>query len=319
MHSRQTINTMTLKQQTKRANRAGGKVAGAALLLTLTFIQLSKAADSTATGWKKSLIVDITTTQTSYSDSWVGGEAGSFNWVGNLNGFAEKKMAAWMEFKSTLKLSFGQTMTQDEESKQWSKARKSTDLIDWENVGRFTLGWFVDPYAAFRAETQFFDGSVREKRRYFSPLRLTESAGFARKFYEKDNEFVTSRLGLGIRQIFKTAIIDTANLITDDSTLVDGGLESVTDVSITLNEKLTYTGKLSLYKALYFSGKDDVKGTEFEDDWKAIDVNWENIISAAVTKIVTVNLYTQLLYDKEVSRRGRFKETLAIGFVFKMV
>jgi hypothetical protein len=302
-----------------RANRFGGGIVGVALLLGLSFSELSAAADSTTTGWKKSLMVDITTTQTSYSDSWVGGEAGSFNWVGNLNGFAEKKVTDWIEFKSTLKLSFGQTLTQDEESKQWSKPRKSTDLIDWENVARFTVGWFVDPYAAFRTETQFFDGSVREKRRYFSPLKLTESAGFARKIYEKDKDFVTSRLGLGIRQIFKTAIIDTANLITDDSTLVDGGLESVTDVSLTLSEKLAYTGKLTLYKAFYFSGKDDVKGTEFEDDWKAVDVNWENIISAALSKIVTVNLYTQLLYDKEVSRRGRFKETLAIGFVFKML
>ncbi|MDH4156868.1 MAG: hypothetical protein OEW00_06290, partial [candidate division Zixibacteria bacterium] len=30
--------------------------------------------------WKKSLQVDLTTTQTSYSNSWVGGEAGSVNW-----------------------------------------------------------------------------------------------------------------------------------------------------------------------------------------------------------------------------------------------
>ena len=62
-----------------------------------------------------------------------------------------------------------------------------------------------------------------------------------------------------------------------------------------------------------------MKGTEFEDVWKAIDVNWENIISASLSKIITVNLYTQLLYDKEVSRKSRIKETLAIGFVFKML
>jgi hypothetical protein len=88
---------------------------------------------------------------------------------------------------------------------------------------------------------------------------------------------------------------------------------------MTINAKLAYTGKLTLYRAFYFSKKDEVKGTELEDDWKAIDVNWENIISASLSKIVTVNLYTQLLYDKEVSRKGRFKQTLAIGFVFKMM
>jgi len=270
--------------------------------------------------WKKSLIIDITTTQTSYSDSWVGGEAGSVNWVANLNGSIEKQLKEWFDLKSTLRLSFGQTLTQSTDStKQWSKPRKSTDLIDWENVGRFTLHKLVDPYAAFRVETQFVDASVDAKKRFFSPIMLTESVGIARKFYGKDKDYITSRLGLGLRQIIKTVIIDSLALTTTDSTLTDGGLESVTDIAITLNKKLSYTGKLTLYKALYFSGKDKVGGTPFEDNWKAVDINWENIVSASLSKIVTVNLYTQLLYDKEVSRKGRFKETLAIGFVFKMI
>ncbi len=81
---------------------------------------------------------------------------------------------------------------------------------------------------------------------------------------------------------------------------------------------MTFTGKLTLYKAFFFSGSDAVAGLETENDWKKIDVNWENIISAQVSKVITVNLYTQLLYDKEISKRGRFKETVAIGFVYKM-
>jgi hypothetical protein len=294
----------------------------APIVVTSLFLMSASTASLSAQDngeWKKSLIIDFTTTQTSYSNSWVGGEAGSVNWVANLNGLAEKQMTEWMDFKATLKLSFGQTVTQNAEDKRWSRPQKSTDLIDWENVGRFTAGWFVDPYLAFRLQSQFLDASVKEKRRYFNPLKLTESAGLARKFYEKDNDFITTRFGLGIRQTIKTVIIDSVRLTTGDSTLVDGGLESVTDVKITINEKLAYTGKLTLYKALYYSEKNQVQGTPFENDWKAIDVNWENIISASLSKIITVNFYTQLLYDKEVSRRGRFKETLSIGFVFKML
>lgn len=280
----------------------------------------SVAGDMAKPTWKKSLIVSVTTTQTSYSDSWVGGEAGSVNWVASLNGSAEKQLKKRFNLKSALKLSFGQTLTQSADStKHWSKPRKSTDLIDWENVGRFTLDVFVDPYTAFRVETQFVDASVEARKRYFTPLRLTESAGISRRFYEKDNDHVTSRLGVGLRQTIKTVIIDSANLATTDSTLTDGGLESVTDVSISFNERLSYTGKLTLYKALYFSKKEQVKGTAYADDWKAVDVNWENIISASLSKVVTINLYTQLLYDKDVSRKGRFKETLAVGFLFKML
>ncbi len=287
-------------------------------MLALPLAGMAQEEDST--GWKKSLVVDVTTTQTSYSDSWVGGEAGSVNWVGNLNGSAEKQLKPWLNFQSTLKLSFGQTLTQDAETKKWSKPKKSTDLIDWEDVARFTLHEFIDPYAAFRLESQFLDAKVPAKNLYLTPMKLTESAGISRRFYEKENDNFTSRLGLALRQIFKTNVDTTmASLPTVDSTLTDGGIESVTDVNLTLRDNLQYTGKLTLYKAFFFSKSDAVKGTPSEDYWKAIDINWENIITAAITKIITVNFYTQLLYDKEVSKKGRFKETLGFGFVFRML
>ncbi len=297
------------------------------LLLTIALFTgvTSQAADSTATGWQRSMVVDVTTTQTGYSDSWVGGEAGSFNWVGNINSSAQKQFSPKLNFKSTLKVSFGQTKTQSAETKEWSPAVKSTDLIDFENVGKFTLGGLVDPYIAFRVETQFYDGSVESMKQYFSPLKFTESAGIARLFFKKDKQFLTSRLGLGLRQIYKSSVIDTDPLPTlttyevFDTTLTDGGLESVTDAVFKLSERMTFTGKLTLYKAFFFSESDAVKGLESEDYWKAVDVNWENIISAQVSKIITVNLYTQLLYDKEISKKGRFKETIAIGFVFKLI
>ncbi|MDD3731701.1 MAG: DUF3078 domain-containing protein [candidate division Zixibacteria bacterium] len=293
------------------------------LCFTIFFLlglsMLVSAQDTVAaTRWKKSLIVDVTTTQTAYSDSWVGGEIGSFNWVGNLNGAAEKNLKPWFNFRSTLKLSFGQTISQDT-TKNWNKPRKSTDLIDFENVGRFILNKIIDPYVAFRLESQFVDASIDAKKRYLSPLKLTESAGLARRFYEKDNDQITSRLGLALRQTFKTGITDSVLLTTEDSTFVDGGIESVTDVNLTLSKKMTYTGKLTLFKALFFSQKDDFKGTPQEDYWKTVDVSWENIISANLSKIITVNFYTQFLYDKQVSTKGRLKETLGIGFVFKLI
>lgn len=275
------------------------------------------ASDSSSTGWKKSLVIDLTATQTAYSDSWEGGEAGAASWVSNLNGRAEKQLTPKFDFTTTLKLSFGQTLTQDT-SKNWNKPRKSTDLIDWENVGRFTFDSYVDPFVAFRLESQFLDASFGSKKRYLSPMKLTESAGIARVIYEKEDDKISSRLGLAFRQIMKNVVLDSTALTTKDSTLTDSGIESVTDLSLSLGERLSYTGKLTLYKALFFSEKDQVKGTEYEDYWKAIDVNWENIVNASISEIIKVNFYTQVLYDKEVTKKGRFKQTLGIGFVFKL-
>jgi hypothetical protein len=276
---------------------------------------LGQTADSAFTGWKKSLIVDVTTTQAAYSDSWVGGEAGSLNWVSNLNGAAEKQFAPWSNFRSSLKLSFGQTLTQDDSTKHWSKPRKSTDLIDWDNLNRFTFKAFVDPYVAFRIQSQFSSVLSSDKTVYLSPTILTESAGLARRFYTRKDDQVTSRLGFGIRQTLKKVLVDQSVV---DSTLNDGGIESVTDASLTLRKNLKYVGRLTLYKALYFSEKSKVVGTPYANDWKAIHVDWESLLSASITNIVAVTVATQIVYDKPTSYRAQFKETVAFGLTFKI-
>lgn len=287
------------------------------ITIILLLVSSLSHAETDSAAWRKSMQIDFTTTQASYSDSWTGGEAGSVNWLTNLNSEVQKPLKTWFHFKSQLKLSFGQTLTQDQETKNWSKPRKSTDLIDWETVGRFTLDAVVDPYTAFRFESQFVNSANEAKKLYLTPMKFTESAGIAKGLYAKDKDRIITRLGFGLRQIMKTVIVDSL-LGTVDSTLTDGGLESVTDLGLQLSERISLTSKLTLYKALFFSESDKVKGTPFENDWKAVDVNWENIVSASVARLVTVNLYAQLLYDKEVSRKGRIKETIAIGFVYKV-
>jgi len=292
------------------------------LVLLATAVAVQAQDEATPQKWNTTLVTDLTLTQTSYSNSWVGGEAGSVNWVWNLDGTAERQFSPKANFKSTLRLKFGQTLTQDAETKDWAKPKKSTDLIDWENVLRLTLGGPVDPYAAFRLESQFFDGSVPAKKLYLSPLKLTESFGIARQFYSKDDQTVTSRFGVAIRQTFKTSVVDLVTLATDDSTITDGGLEWVTDATLQLSENIRYVGKLGVFKALFSSESDREHPwgeREIGTHWSTPDINWETTITASVSKIVGVSLYTQLLYDKDIDKRARLKETLALGFTFKML
>jgi len=153
-----------------------------------------------------------------------------------------------------------------------------------------------------------------------SPMKLTESGGVAHQFRKTDTESIVSRFGLALRQIMTKSIIDT-DLNTESNTVTDGGFESVTDATLMLSERIQYVTKLSLYKALFSSESDDaaLMGTEAADYWKSIDVNFENTFSAAISKVLSVSLYTQILYDKEVEKKARFKETLALGFVLRML
>lgn len=268
--------------------------------------------------WSKSLNTDFTLTQNSYSDSWKGGEAGNISWVWNANGIFEKQISPKFRFKNTSKLSFGQTHIQDKTTKDWNPPQKSTDLIDIENLGLFTLHKYVDPYAGIRLETQFYDASVPGIDRLLSPARLTESAGIARVFYKKEKDELLSRLGFALRQIISQDVVDTVLATTETNTTNDGGLEWVSDLKLTLSQTLNYTSKLSVYKALFYSEADKVKGTEMENYWKAVDFNWENRLNANVSKYIVVSLYTQLLYDKQIDLRGRFKETLAMGITYNI-
>lgn len=273
-------------------------------------------------GWKKTLQFDLTATQTAYSDSWVGGEAGAFSWVSNLNGTAERQFTPKFNYSTILKLAFGQTMIQDEETKDWSRPKKSTDLIDWDNLGRFTFGGFVDPYAAFRLESQFYtlhQGFTDREKVILRPFRLTQSAGIARRFWEKpEADHITSRFGLAVREVWFSELLDSAAFTIEKDMFTDGGLESVTDAVITFSPQLNYIGKLTIFKALFFSEKDKVEGTEAEDYWKAIDFAWENTINARLTRIISVQFYTQVLYDKQISKKSRFKETLGLGLSYKI-
>jgi hypothetical protein len=269
--------------------------------------------------WKKSIDFGFTISQNSYSNNWAGGESGNIAWVSLANGIFEKQFSPKFNFKNTTKLQFGQTHNQDRTTKDWQRPIKSTDKIDIENVGRFTLQAFVDPYVAFRLESQFLDISINPVKRLFNPILLTESAGIARVFYSKDKDELISRLGFSVRENLDRAVIDLAAKKTKLKTSTDGGIESVTDIQFKLAPNIAYVGKLSLFKALFYSRKNDLKGTPQADYWKAVDVNFENGLSVTLWKFVGLNLYTQLLYDKQIALGGRFKETFGLGITYKMI
>ncbi len=290
-------------------------VFGSLTVLTLILFGFSLA---TASDWEKSFDIDLTATQSSYSDNWTGGEAGNFTWVGNANGIFNKQLKDWLMWKNSVKLSFGQTLTQvkdDTGEKSWTKPVKSSDKIDLESIGLFTTHGLIEPYAAFRFESQFLDASDEAHKKYIDPIHLTFSAGIAKQILKKDKNDILTRLGLALK------LSGDKSFSIADTTVkrTDGGIESNTDVKLVLNEKLGYVGKLTLYKALFFTQKDEFAGTEFADDWKAIDINWENKFTASISKYIVVSLYTQLLYDKQISKKGRFKETLSFGLTYKLL
>jgi hypothetical protein len=296
---------------------------GAVLVLTLLLVwsTISSAGDPSRLSreWKKSADLGLALTQSNYNDAWTGGEAGAIIWVFNANLTAEKQLSPKMNWANALKLSFGQSHIQDKESKEWSKPEKSSDRIFLESLLRLTLGGYVDPYLAFTFESQFLDASVPEVKRYINPMLLTESAGVARVFRETEQTKLMSRLGFALRQRLDNTVVTIVPEEKKIQTTTDGGLESVTDFNHTFSEgRMNYVTKFRVFQALFNSEKDELKALGKEDFWKTPDLAWENTLSAAVSKYIQVSLFLELLYDKEIDKRGRFRQTLALGLTYKM-
>lgn len=287
-------------------------------LLSILFLLVSTAV--IAEPWTLSADVNLTATQGAYSDNWVGGEAGALSWTFNSNWLAEKQLNPKFHTKNTLKLLFGQTHNQDVETKNWAKPVKSTDLIDFESVLRLTLGGFVDPYAGLRIESMFLDQSDPELDRYVNPVKFTESVGIAKVFIKEENRELVMRLGAGIRQFLDRDRYDIVTDTRENWSSNDAGFVFDTDYKTPLaGDKITYQSKLTVYQAYYYSEKEALAGLPEEDYWKAPDVNWENIFTAGITEHLMVNLYVQLLYNKQIDLAGRLKQTLSLGITYKLL
>jgi len=272
------------------------------------------AALAAAVPWNLAVDANLTLSQNAYTDNWGGGATGLLAYAINTNALAEKQLNEKMNSRNTAKLAFGQTSTQDT-NHTWGALVKSTDEINFESVLRFTLGFVVDPFASAQLQSQFWDKSDALLSRYFNPLVLNEGLGVARQIVKHEKTELVSRLGFGLKQRFDRQVLQP------DSTRVDkftnyGGATFATDFTTPLaQEKITYTSKLVLFQAVFFSDA----AADPAGNWKALDVGWDNTMTASITKYVMVNLTAQLLYDKEIHTKLRLKETLSLGLTYKLI
>ena len=274
------------------------------------------AALAAATPWNLAVDAYLTLSQNAYTDNWGGGATGILAYALTSNLLAEKQLNEKMNSRNTAKLAFGQTSTQDT-SHVWGPLAKSTDEINFESVLRFTLGWVVDPFASAQVQSQFWDKSDALLTRYFNPVDLNEGLGVARQIVKHEKTELVSRIGFGLKQrCDRQVLVDTVLGTRVNKFSNYGGATFATDFTTPLaQEKITYTSKLTLFQAVFFSDA----AADPEGKWKALDVGWDNTIAASITKYVMVNLTVQLLYDKEIDAKLRLKETLALGLTYKFI
>ena len=338
--------------------RAASSAVCALFLLSAAAARGEDAKPITPGPWKFGSTAGLTLTQSTFSSNWAGGDKGSIVWVLNGDARAERQVGMRYNISNVLQLAYGQSSRQHADPANpsrlsWGAPDKTTDLIAFESTSRWTLQSFVDPYFAFRAESQFSDQSSPLGAISLNPIKLKESAGVARVLAKTEDREAITRLGFGLRQTLAKSFSDPVTLAKESFTANDGGIEwNTTATWPLLEKKVVYKGSLLVFKPVFYSKSGaletfdtaalaaDPARERVADFWKSADVNFLNTFTAGITKHLNVALLAQLVYDKfdsaanvdnalplsvlvpevdkNVRKAGQFKQTLSVGLMYQL-
>lgn len=256
-------------------------------------------AAAQAPGWGQRFNFSLLLNEGLYSANWTGEEKTSGSITAAVNHAAQKQFTRQFRFEHGIALAFGQQVTDEGEAWRWSK---SEDKIRLDEVARFTLGIWVDPFVSAALKSQFIDRRDTLRTRLVHPLEFLEAAGVGRTFFESEQRMLKSQVGAAARQLLDE--LDTLG------TVADAGVTWSTDFRTRLGTPdAAYSSKLVLYKPLVAFGTGREVGT-----WPQLD--WQHELGAKIGKFVTARAYVQLLYDEIVLDQVRFKQTLGLGLSY---
>jgi hypothetical protein len=287
-----------------------------ALALAISALSLPAfAADEPVPGpWQWEGLASFNLNQSAFSNNWSGGDKGSYAWSMNLDLKAERQFTRSFNWSNVLLLAYGQTAKQEEDDQgdlKWQRPDKNTDQILFESTGRWSAK-ALDPYLQFRLETQFLDDSDPRGTRNLSPVRLTETGGVTKIFRKTEKEEFLTRLGFGLRQSFGSSFVTLDTDETEPFTTTDGGLEWQTIAKFPFdNERFTFSTRLLFFLPFFYSASGDLEAFDREvvesgnpdhdpiqDYWKAVDIDWQNTLTAKFSDVLSLNLFVHMVYDK---------------------
>lgn len=272
--------------------------------------------DTLPRGWILQSNAGIALNQSNFNQAWGGDEVGTVSWIANFIFGAERWLTPRIDWKNVLQLQFGQTHQQNESRDHWLPPQKSSDKITYRGIVLFNHWGFLEPFVAFDVDSQFFT-KVDRTTLWLTPSLLTESAGLARHLVNRPSAIVLSRLGFALKQnIDRLGRFDPVTFDHETITTTEGGLEWFTRSKLATSEDRTaFVSELRVFKALDTSATDPEKRRY----WSSVDVDWQNTLTNKVAKWFAFDLYWQILFDKQLDKRGQFKQTLGFGLTWQLL
>ena len=143
------------------------------------------------------------------------------------------------------------------------------------------------------------------RSKFLDPGYFTQSLGLG---YQPHND-IKSRFGIALKETitsdFPVPYSDDPDTPEFETSRVETGLELVTDLNRKLHENILLISKLELFS--------NVKA------FNKIDVNWDTLVSAKITKLIAVNFNIKLIYDRDVSVKRQLKQALTVGLTYTLL
>ena len=272
-------------------------------MLSLNVFAQEEKKEEPKYGWQNEVVTGLNLTQNSF-DNWSQGGENSLAWQFNFNAkfINDQKKYNW---SNTGKLQFGRTKVGDQDS------RKSIDEIKLESVYTYKMSLYVNPYISASAQTQLMKGYKYTDTtnfvvsNFFDPAYFIQSAGIG----FAPNETVKTRLGAALKetvtQDYPVPYADDPDTPEIEKTKVEPGMESVTDVNVTLAKNILFTSNLQLFSNM--------------KAFNEIDVNWDNLLVAKVNDYINVNFNVKLFYDRDISTKRQLMQSLALGLTYTLL
>lgn len=253
-------------------------------------------------GWKHGMVAGLTLSQIGFTN-WSAGGDNALSWALSLDGksVSDHENTNWT---NTYKFGFGQARISD------AGLRKTDDKIELESILTYKFNQYINPYAALTFKSQFAPGYKYDTPSkgidqrvsgFFDPAYLTQSVGAG---WQATKE-VKTRAGIALRETFsdKYGYADDPKTPGRETSKVEGGLESVTDVDWIIAENILFTSKLELFAPL--------------NNIDRVDIRSDNKLTMTVNKYITAIFSVQLL-NLSPFPRTQIKEVIAIGFTYNV-
>lgn len=296
------------------------------LIFTLiSMVTIAQTSDTTY--WRKGGVSSLTFSQVSLTN-WAAGGENSVSINSNFGVFANR-IKGRGKWENSLDLAYGLI-------KQGSAGfTKSNDLINLVSKYGYLINkdngkWYYSGLMDFK--TQFYEGFNEENvyiSNFMAPGYLVLGLGVS---YDPNQYLSFSYQPLAGKFTF----VSDQKLADQGAYGVDPAVFAADGVTILTRGKKFRAEFGSFFRAKY---KNDIFESKLElftgytENFGEIDVNWQNALVLPLTKVLTLNAFTQLIWDKdieigiddndngtieagEVKPRVQFKTVLGVGLTY---